>query len=155
MKKPSKGFFEVKEIDETALKNKAGRNELILIDIIPKKGKDDVIGCKLIKALEFIKKKLENNDFSILNSGWHWNKNALFYLVIKKEKLPDLVEREGPPLKTKEHVQNFKNKYKNTFIKKGRICAKIKREFKTPKELINSLKKEDYLKEKINNMKLR
>ena len=149
LKKPSKIFFEIKEIDEKTLKKNAKNNELILIDIKPKKGKQDVIGCKLVKALEFIDKKLEKNDFKIINLGWKWNKKVLLYFTIKKEALSKTIEREGPPVKTKMHVANFKEKYKKTYIKNKRIYSKVKREFMDPKELIKSLKKEKYLKEKI------
>ncbi len=155
LKAPSKKFFEIKEIDEQLLKKKARNNHLFLMDIEPKKGKNDVVGCKLVKALEFIKKKLKGNDFNIIDSGWHWNQKALFYFIIKKEKLSAQVEREGPPLKAKEHVKNFKKKYKKTYTKANRIYAKIKREFKTPEELISSLKKEQYIKEKVNSFKIR
>lgn len=149
LKKPSKSFFEIEEIDEKTLKKKAKNNHLILIDVKPKTGKEDVIGCKLIKALEFISKKLEKNDFKILDNGWKWNKKALFYFIIKKEKLSDEIEIIGPPLKVEFHVKNFKKKYKDTFTKNNKICAKIKRRFKSPIELIRSLKNEEYLKEKI------
>jgi tRNA nucleotidyltransferase (CCA-adding enzyme) len=155
LKNPSKKFFEIKKINEQQLKKYAKNNTLILIDLITKKGKRDVMGCKLVKAKEFINKKLQKNDFNILKQGWQWNKNALFYFIIKKEKLSNLIEREGPPLKTKEHVKKFKKKYKKTFIKKGRIYAKEKRKFKTPEELIRSLKDDNYLKEKIKSFKLR
>jgi len=155
LRSPSQKFFEVKEINENALRKKAGKNNLILIDVMPKKGKEDVIGCKLIKALEFVNKKLEENDFNILEHGWQWNKKALFYFIVKREKLSEHIEREGPPLKAKQHVKNFKKKYKKTFVKGNRVYTKIKREFKTPEELIISLKKDNYLKEKINSFKIR
>jgi len=155
LKNPSEKFFEVKEINEGVLRKKTGKNELILVEVMTKKGKKDVVGCKLVKALEFINKKLKKNDFKILNYGWQWNKKALFHFIIKKEKLSDQIEREGPPLKAKQHVQNFRKKYKKTYTKANRIYAKVKREFKTPDELISSLKKEDYLKEKINSFRIR
>jgi len=155
LKSPSEKFFEIKEIDEKSLKSKAKNNELILIDITPKKGKQDVIGCKLIKALEFINKKLEQNDFNVIDYGWYWNQKALFYFIVKKEKLSNEIKIMGPPLKVEFHVKNFKKKYKKTFTENNRIYTKIKREFKTSKELIKSLKKEKYLKEKINSFKIR
>ncbi len=155
LKNPSRNFFEIKEISEKSLKKKAKNNSLILIDVISKKGKEDVIGCKLIKALEFINKKLKENDFDVIDYGWQWSKKALFYFIIKKEKLSDYIERQGPPLKAKQHVQNFKKKYKNTFTKANRIYAKTKREFKKAEELISSLKKESYLKEKIKKLDIR
>jgi len=155
LKNPSKKFFEIMEINEKTLKKKAGKNNLILIDITPKKGKQDVVGCKLIKALEFIKRKLEKNNFNIIDQGWHWNKKALFYFIVKREKLSDKIKIIGPPLKVEFHVKNFKKKYKSTFTENGKICAYIKRKYKKPEELIRSLKTEAYIKEKITNFKLK
>lgn len=155
LERPSKRFFEIEWINEESLKKKTRNNTLILMDIIPKKGKKDVVGCKIAKAIEFINKRLRENDFNVLDSGWEWGKKALFYSIIKKEKLPDYTEREGPPIKTEKHVKNFKKKYGNTFIKGNRIYAKTKREFRKPEELIKSLEKEDYLREKISGFKLK
>ncbi|MBW2974396.1 CCA tRNA nucleotidyltransferase [Candidatus Woesearchaeota archaeon] len=155
LKGPSKDFFEMKELNEEMLKKKAKGNTLVLIDVMPKKGKEDVIGCKLIKALGFINKKLKENDFKVMDYGWKWNGKALFYFMIKKEELSGYIEREGPPLKAEQHVLNFKKKYGKTFIKEGRIYSKVKRRFRNPEELIKSLKKEDYLKEKISGFVMR
>ncbi len=155
LKSPCKRFFEIREINEESLRRKAGRNRLVLMDVRCKKGKDDVVGCKLVKAIEFINKKLRENDFDVLDYGWKFDKEALFYFIIKKEKLSDYTKREGPPLKAKGHVKNFKKKYKRTFVKGNRIYAKVKREFKVPEGLIKSLRKEDYFKEKINGFRIR
>ncbi len=149
LKRPSEQFFEIKEIDENMLKKKAGNNELILIEAEPKKGKRDVVGCKLIKALEFIVNKLKQNDFDVIDYGWKWNKKALFYCIIKKEKLGDKIKVTGPPIKLEAHVKNFKKKYGKTFIKNNVIYAEIKRKFKKPKEVLSSLKEDVYLKDKI------
>ena len=155
LKNPSEKFFEIKEISEEELKKKAKNNHLILIDIKPKTGKEDVVGCKLIKALEFINKKIRQNDFKVIDYGWQWNKKALFYFIIKKEKLSEKIKITGPPIKLKEHVKNFKKKYKKIFIEKNKVCAYIKREFKTSRELIKSLKNHDYIKEKINSFNIK
>jgi tRNA nucleotidyltransferase (CCA-adding enzyme) len=155
LKNPSKRFFEIKEIDEEVLRRKTRKNRLILMDIVSKKGKDDVVGCKLVKVLEFINKRLKNNEFNVLDYGWRWDEKVLFYFIIKKEKLSEHIKREGPPLKAKEHVKNFKKKYKRTFVKGNRIYAKVKREFKIPEKLVKSLRKEKYLKERINGFKIR
>ncbi len=154
---PSESFFEIKKVNKDVLKKKAGKNELILLDIKPQRGKEDVVGCKLTKALEYITKKLEESDFTILHSGLEWDKKekAFFYCILKKEKLSKFIENKGPPLENKIHVQNFKKKHKKTFIQGNRIYTKTRRRFNEPKELINSLRKEDYLKEKINKLGVR
>ena len=150
LKNPSEKFFEIIEINENILKKKAMNNELILLDVLPKIGKKDIIGCKLLKTLEFIDIKLRGNDFTVVDHGWQWdNKKALFYFIIKKEKLSDFIEREGPKLKDEQHVKNFKKKHSKTFIKNGRIYAHVKRDYKKAIDLIKTLMKEDYVKEKL------
>ncbi|MBW2989005.1 CCA tRNA nucleotidyltransferase [Candidatus Woesearchaeota archaeon] len=154
LKNPSKGFFEIKGADEKTLRRKAKNNNLVLIDIKPKTGKEDVVGCKLVKSLEHINKRLEENDFKVLDYGWRWDKKALFYFIIRKEKLSDYLEAEGPPLKAKDHVKNFKKKHKKTFIRSGRIYAKVKRRFKSPEGLLKSLEKDPYLMERISGFRM-
>ncbi|MBU0627567.1 MAG: CCA tRNA nucleotidyltransferase [Nanoarchaeota archaeon] len=152
---PSEKFFEIKEISEEHLKKKAAKNTLILIDVEPKEGKKDVVGCKLLKSFEYIKKIIEKHDFKVLNNGWDWNKNALFYFIIKKEKLNNFIEREGPPLSNKIHVKNFKKFHSKTFVKNKNIYAKIKRPYLNPNDLVKGLAKDNYIKEKVNGIKIK
>ncbi|MBU1946044.1 MAG: CCA tRNA nucleotidyltransferase [Nanoarchaeota archaeon] len=152
---PSEKFFEIKEISEEHLKKKAAKNTLILIDVEPKEGKKDVVGCKLLKSFEYIKKIIEKHDFKVLNNGWDWNKNALFYFIIKKEKLNNFIEREGPPLSNKIHVKNFKKFHSKTFVKNKKIYAKIKRPYLNPNDLVKGLAKDNYIKEKVNGIKIK
>ena len=98
---------------------------------------------------------LEKNDFKVIEHGWSWNKSALFYFIIKKEKLNDFIEREGPPLANTTHVQNFKKFHSKTFIKNKRVFAIIKREYLNPTDLIKNLLKDPYLKEKAKGMKIK
>jgi tRNA nucleotidyltransferase (CCA-adding enzyme) len=154
IKKPSKKFFEIQKITRESLQKKAGKNTLIILEIKPKTGKVDVVGCKLLKALDFMRKELEKKDFAIISHGWQWNHQTMFYFIVKKQKLSDYIEWQGPPIKAARHVTKFRKKYKKTYIKNGKLYTKVKRFYKNPNELINSLKNNPYLKEKINNMKI-
>src|SRR3989338_3235575 len=156
LKKPSKSFFEIKEITTDSLKKKAKNKELMILEVNPKTGKVDVVGSKLLKSLEFLNKKLAEWDFKIIECGWEWNKKdkALFYFILDKAVLPPKKIHIGPPIKAKNHVESFKKKYKETFISKGRVYARIKREFRKPKELIIKLISDPYLKEKAEKVKI-
>ncbi|MBW2978066.1 hypothetical protein KY331_04435, partial [Candidatus Woesearchaeota archaeon] len=114
-------------------------------------GKEDVVGSKLLKVLEFIETKLKQNEFKIYEKGWKWDKKkkALFWFIVDKKKLSEYVKWCGPPVKNKFHVAKFKKKYKKTFVEKGRICAKIKREFREADEFVKELIKDKYVKEKV------
>lgn len=156
IKSPSKKFFERKEITPKSLKKKYNKDELLILDIISKKGKEDVIGCKLLKAFDFITKKIEKNEFFIKDKGWQFDKenNSLMWWVIKKDKRSKTKIVQGPPTEMKDHVKTFKKKYKNNFDKKGILYAEVKREYMNSKNLIKHLVKEKYFKEKVKNVKI-
>lgn len=150
MKKPSKKFFEKKEVTIEELIKKAKNKRLILLKVKAFDGKEDIIGSKLLKAFNYINKKLVLNGFTIYEKGWEWDKkkNALFWFILKDEILPEYFKRIGPPTKNKENVKAFMKKHRKTFIQGKRICAKVKREFRKPENLIKALKKGKYLKER-------
>ena len=152
LSKASEDFFEVKEVSVDELKERAGKDRLILLDVTALPGKEDVVGSKLLKSLEFIEKELIKKEFKIYEKGWKWDKakKALFWLVVDKKLLSENVEKQGPPVNLKEHAANFKKQYKGkTFTKKGRIFAKVKREFCDVSKLVKDLIKNKYVKEKI------
>lgn len=145
LKKPSLDFFVEKKADKGGLKKKGA----IVLDIGARKGKEDVVGAKLLKAFQFVNKGL--GEFGIKNSGWEWDKKkkSFFWFFPKLKKLPDTLEWEGPPTEMKNCVKEFKKKYKKTFTKKGRIYAIIKRKHKMPEALVKDLIKQQYFREKV------
>lgn len=155
LQKPSKEFFIKKEITIEDLKKKTRKNKLILIESTPLKGKEDVIGSKLLKAFTYIKKQIVLNEFSLIDSGWKWNKKSLFYFIAKDEILSKEVKRTGPPLKSKKNVERFKKKHKKTFVKKRRIYANVKREYRKADDLIKNLVTDNFVKKRIKNIKIK
>jgi tRNA nucleotidyltransferase (CCA-adding enzyme) len=155
LKRPSLSFFVKKKINAEELKKRAKRDYFISLNVKAKKGKEDVVGSKLKKAFDYLVKGLENNEFSIRFADWEWNKKqkAVFYFIIKKEKMSKEVIHEGPPIDRKEHVKLFKKLYKKTFTKKKKVYAKLKRKYMEPKKLINDLIKEKYIKDRVKEIK--
>ncbi len=151
LKRPSESFFIKKKIDETELKKIAGKDYLIILEIKAKKGKEDVVGSKLKKALDYLLKGLGNNDFNILYKDWEWDKKlkAKFYFIIKKERLSKEILHPGPPISKKEHLDLFRKLYKRTITKNRRVYAKVKRKYLEPKKLLKDLIKEKYIKERV------
>lgn len=139
LKKPSKKYFEKEEFSIEKIIEKNKNKKIVFLDVMPVKGKKDVVGCKLIKALEFINNELIKNDFKVYDYGWNWDKKAIFYFVLDKKILPGNIEKIGPPLRAKEHVNKFKKKHKKIFVKGNRIFALDKREFRKPEDLIKHL----------------
>jgi len=150
LKKPSKRFFEKKEITVKELKDKSKGKKLVLLDVKALDGKEDVVGSKLLKAFNYVDKNIVLNGFSIYEKGWKWDKKkkVLFWFILKDEVLFEFFKRVGPPVKNKENVKAFMKKHRKTFIQGRRICSNVKREFRKPEELIKFLKKDKYLKEK-------
>jgi len=156
LKKPSKKFFEKKEITINELKDKSKHKNLVLLDVKAFDGKDDVVGSKLLKAFNYITKNLVSNDFTVYDKGWKWDKkkNSLFWFILKQEILPESFKRIGPPIKNKENVKQFMKKHKKTFIQGKRIYAKVKREFRKPENLIKFLKNDKYIKERVKKIEI-
>lgn len=151
LKKPSKKFFEKEEISEEVLKKKSKGKGLIIIDITAMTGKEDVVGAKIMKSYEFILMRLKEKEFGIIKSGWEWNKGkkAMIWLIMSKKGLDLYKEHPGPSLKSKEHCQRFKKQHKKTYTKKGRLWAKVKRDFTKPEDYLKVLLKDKWFKDKI------
>jgi len=156
LQKPSEEMFEKKEITIEDLRRKAKDKNLILLGVKPLRGKEDVIGAKLVKALEYLRRQLILEDFKVYDYGWKWNKEALFWLIIDKEELPEFKEHQGPKLEQKKHVENFKlkNKEYELYEKNGRIYAKTIRVYRRPEELVKKLVVDDNFKTKVLNAKV-
>lgn len=154
IKKQSKEFFVKKEITIAELKKKAKNNKLVLLDVESLKGKEDIIGGKLLKAFTFIKNQLKFHDFRLIEAGWEWDKekNALFWFITDKKDLSEYKEHIGPPLKAKEFAEEFRKKHKDVFIKNKRLYAKVKRDFTKAEDFVKYLIKEKYIREKVKNI---
>ncbi len=157
LKKSSKKFFVEKEVSVEDLMKKAGKNKLLLVDAAPLNGKEDVVGAKLMKSYEFLLKGLKKYGFNVKDKGWKWDKEkrSMFWYIVDSKKLDKFEKRKGPSLDFEEHVKKFKKKYKKTFNEKGRVCAKVKREFVDSYDFLKNLLKDKWLKDKVKGFKLR
>ncbi|MBU1321487.1 MAG: CCA tRNA nucleotidyltransferase [Nanoarchaeota archaeon] len=153
--KPSEKFFEIKKLNAGELKKKAGKNWLVLLKVKPLKGKDDVVGTKILKCFEHIGTHLKKHEFNALESGWEFDqKQSLIYFIINKVKMSDKIVLRGPPVKAKIDAKRFKAKHKKVFEKNKNLYAEEKREYKTPEALIKNLIKEDYVKSRVKKIEL-
>jgi tRNA nucleotidyltransferase (CCA-adding enzyme) len=150
LKNPSIDFFKIKNFDL----NKTKKEYNIVIKIIPNDGKTDIIGAKIIKVLEYIKKKLKL--FEITKYGWFWDKNNECYIYFKTNKKtiePEFIQ-EGPSKEMKEHVIKFKQKYKKAHLKDNKWLAKVKRKITQINKVIDSTKDDEYITTKIKGFKI-
>ena len=145
LKKPSKSFFVVKKFDVEKyggfvlkIEGLSGKGERVL------HMKEDVVGAKLLKVYDFIMKGLK--DFKVVSSGWNFD---YIWFKVKDNEIEKEYERIGPSIKLKEDVKKFKLKHKKTYVKKGKVCCKIKRECYKVDDMIKGLLKDKYVKERV------
>lgn len=151
---PDLKFFEKEKITFKTLEKQTLYN-LAYLEITPLAGKEDVIGTRLLKAFQFLKKSLK--DFEIQESNWNWDQKnkAIFYFILEKRHIPSFYVRSGPPLKFEEHLKEFKKKNKKheLFEEKNRIMAKIKRKHFNLQDYLKESLKHPYFKERIKSVK--
>ncbi|MBN1156758.1 CCA tRNA nucleotidyltransferase [Candidatus Woesearchaeota archaeon] len=156
IERPSKDFFEKKIITTSFLKKKYTNKNLIILLVQPGKGKTDVVGGRIVKYFEHVKSKLRQNDFVLLDSGWHWNKkdDALLWFVLPRKQLQKTRIFAGPPTKEKAHIANFKSKHSHTFIEKNKMYALVEREFRDGRELVIEMLKSNPAQFRFRNIKM-
>ena len=100
--------------------------------------------------------KLHKQEFKIIKTAWEWDKrnDALFYFLFDKKPLSKNVKIQGPPIKMKQHVDNFKKIHKKTFAKSGKIFASEQRKFTIPEDLLKIIIKNEFVKEKSASIKI-
>ncbi len=142
LKKPAKEAFVETEVDLGKL---AKRGHLLHVCAKAPKGKEDIIGTRLLHVFEYIKRCLE--DFGLVVSGWRWNKGAEaeFWYVVKQEKLPSTMTRAGPPIELKSAVEKFKKAHKKTFLSNHRVMAEVQRPWRTPEEAVCAASRDEYV----------
>ena len=151
LKSPDKSYFEEKQIGKTYLKAKYKNQNLFILSIEAKNGKQDVVGSKILKAFKFMKSELKTKGFNIKNSGWHWNKkkHVLFWFVLENIILSETAIIEGPPLDMKLACDNFKKKYSKTFEKNKKLCTKIKIKNRDAQKNIEEISEDKDFKERV------
>jgi tRNA nucleotidyltransferase (CCA-adding enzyme) len=151
LRKSSDDFFEKKEF---SIDLRQKNINLILLEVIPLKGKQDVIGSKLLKAFEFIKKQLELEGYFINECNWHWNSKAYFYYILEDFKIDPYKIHYGPYVNDKTNYEIFKKKYKNVQIDKDKCYVKIQRKYTNAKDFIKFLIKNEEITSRVKDIKI-
>ncbi len=149
LKHPTKKMFRRKEITKSELVKQAHGKKLLLLNAIPKEGKHDVMGAKMLKAYQYLHHQLKRNGFSIEDSGWRFTPKrggkpkALLWYILPKEPIASTYEHRGPPVSEKKHAKQFRLKHKSAKVRDGKLYAKVKRKHTHSQKLIRSLLGED------------
>ncbi len=153
--KPSPDFFVKKvltaELWQRDLQQRSRHG--LWLDLLLPEGKEDVVGVKLVKALNFLQQELQS--FGLCQAGWIWDKSqvAALYLELENGARPAIEVRPGPPLKLTEHVADFRKKNKNTFVQEDRIMANVPVAFPLLKDSVRQLLKHAYFRQRITEVK--
>ena len=154
LKKPTKDFFKIKKFTKAELKRQAGSDKLVVLEVKPLDGKKDIVGAKLLKAMELIRNQIKFYDFDLKEADWVWeNGKAYFWYVVEKKDLFPITKWPGPPTSEPERVKSFKEKHEKTFMDKGRICAYVKRRYTKVEELLKESLTDELLKQKVKSIK--
>lgn len=149
-KKLTAGYFK-----ELSLENKD--SYVFVIDAVGQEGKEDVIGCQLLKVFEHIGLRINENDFKLVSSGWNFDRvsKAKMWFVVSSVQLSPLKIQMGPPLEKKKDILRFREKHDVTFEQDRRLYAEVPRKFIKPEELLKYIVSEDPLiKENMSKVKL-
>lgn len=153
LQKPDLKSFEKEKISFKDLERQTMHN-LLYLEISSLPGKEDVIGTRLLKTFQFLKKRLM--PFEIKEANWDWDKKskAVFYFILEKKQIPPYFIRAGPPLKLEKYVKEFKKKNKDIFEERGRIMARIPIKYFQLKDFVKEILKDKFVKERIKAVKV-
>lgn len=121
LKRPSKDFFQKKEIDIEKMKRDAKKNKarLIRIKIKSNREKDDIIATKCKRYLDFLSSELRRKQQEVINKEFIYlpeKKEANGYLGIKEKKE---IRQKGPQTNMTDAVKRFRRVHEDAY-KKGK-----------------------------------
>ena len=128
---------------------------MITFTIKPLDGKPDVIGSKILKIFNYIKDKINKEDFKILESSWEWKDDALLYYIVKDEKLSKEIIHYGPFKNDINNLENFKKKWNKNkiYYDKEHVYIKLKRKYDSIEKYSKFLLKDNYVKDNLKEIK--
>lgn len=153
LKAPSKTFFELDIITKDKLQIKFPKQNVFQINITTVTGKTDLIGAKLVKGLDYMKRRLTEEGFVLTNTEWEWDKetDAKYFLITNDSEIKKEYLRKGPKLSMDKAIQAFKEKNNTSeFIEQDdQLYVKLERKFTRITEAIKTISKEKFLLEKV------
>jgi tRNA nucleotidyltransferase (CCA-adding enzyme) len=138
-------FFEQEEIelDRFELKKEIkARGDFIVLEFPAIDEPDDIVYPQMRKTMKRIREVLQSHEFRIFESGFHVGEKTRIFLELESE-LPEIEHMKGPKVyHGTDHLEQFTEKYENTFVDGERLKAKTEREYTRSRELLK-----DFLKD--------
>lgn len=140
-KDPSMKFFqeEERDVSEFMVKQEIDRRaDFLVMEFERPESVEDVIYPQMRKTLRRIETALEKEDFRLYESGFHVGDEKTRVFLELEASLPEIRKQKGPKVfHGVEHLEQFTEKYGNTFIRGERILAKVDRKFTEAKAFLN------------------
>jgi tRNA nucleotidyltransferase (CCA-adding enzyme) len=141
--KPSHSFFELKE-KKLDLKNLIkGRHMISVSFAYPKDVVEEIVWSQLERLARVIKTQLYENDFFVYKSAYWTDEKKKCSLVFEllSPELNEYTIQKGPEIWDKDNTKAFMEKHPDYWVKRSRVFAWKKREFKRAEHLISVLLK--------------
>lgn len=145
LKNPTKKMFRRKELTKSDLLRQSHGRKLLMLTALPKEGKYDVMGAKMLKVYHYLMHQLQAQGFHIDDSGWRFTPKrggeakTFFWFILPKELILATYEHMGPPVKDTLHAKKFREKHKHAVVRNNRLYTKVKRRHRKPEKLIREL----------------
>ncbi|MBI5392813.1 nucleotidyltransferase domain-containing protein [Candidatus Woesearchaeota archaeon] len=157
---PNKEFFTRKtttaeQAEQQLNKNHKNKN-IIIIKVTPLHGKEDIVLTKALKAFEYLRKIILENDFSLFGSGIDFSnkKEILYFFVSDKKILEDKKLIKGPAIEFTDGCKAFTAKHTSAFLKRKQWFAYEKRTYANLTQLIKTELNNQYIAERIKSAEL-
>jgi tRNA nucleotidyltransferase (CCA-adding enzyme) len=138
---PSMKYFQEDERDVSQFEVKQEidkRADFLVMEFERPEAVEDVIHPQMRKTLRRLDNALEDRDFRLYESGFHIGEEKTRVFFELEASLPEVREQKGPKVfHGVEHLEQFIQKYDNTFIRDERIWAKVDREYTKAKAFLN------------------
>lgn len=144
LKKPSERFFWYQEPSALSKKQlsalKARGTHFVAMQMKRPDVVDDILYPQLRRALKRIETLLRHNDFVVLRSFEHVDKEMFLVFELSSANLPNIKKMTGPPMFSRKHSREFLEKYKKAdygpYLEGEYWVIEKKREFVTAEALL-------------------
>lgn len=156
IKNPSEEFFIKKPLTKSSVEKDNKGKYITEITIEPLEGKKDIIGSKVLKAIEYICAQLETSGFSEVTFEWEFANPSKAFIISKETEIPKTYLHKGPEVTMTAGVQAFKEQHegKELIEKEGRLWIEEKRKHTAISSAIKALFLDSYITERIKTIHL-
>ncbi len=138
VQKPNKSFFDA-AISTQKIKSQYKGKQVLLVQPKTPRGKQDVVGCKVLAKHETAVRLLKEHEFPLIAADWRFGTpKSLAWYVLTETTLPKDAIQRGPPGTMPEAVQAFRKRHKQAYEANGRWYARIRRKYTKAQQILKT-----------------